>query len=151
MKWLRLVIINLVVLFCLLGMLEIAARVYVAYTRGTQTAGVQERTVYLSYEPFVMYGPGWDEGLAPSRWPKTSAACRVLLVGGSTAAGFPGDILRHWLQRRAPGRSFEVVNAAQGGYEARQEVVVTALWEPDFSLTCCSLWTVQTISSTGCA
>jgi len=118
------------VLAGLLGIMEIAARVYVAATRGSQTAGIQERTVYLSYEPFVMYGPGWDETLAPARWPPRADVCRVLLVGGSTAAGFPAEILEQALGRHVAGQAFQLINASQGGYEARQEVVVASLWGP---------------------
>lgn len=130
MKLLRIAAVNLLVLAILLAAMEIAARVYVALTRGSQTAGVRERTVYLSYQPFVMYGPKWDDVLAPARWKKAADVCRVLLVGGSTAEGFPLELLERALSRHSGGRSFQVINAGQGGYEARQEVVVASLWGP---------------------
>ena len=128
--WPRTVLINLLVFFGLLAAVEIAARVYVAWSRGSQTAGMQERTVYLSYKPYVMYGPDWDKALAPEQLPRRQGVCRVLMVGGSTAAGFPGSPLEQALSARFGGQTFEVINAAQGGYEARQEVVVAALWGP---------------------
>jgi hypothetical protein len=129
-KRLRIIFVNVLVFVVLLAIMEIAGRVYVHWTRGSQTAGMQERTVYLSYEPFVMYGPSWDQELAPTRWPPRLGVCRVLLVGGSTAAGFPGKILEQALSRQIESRTFEVINAALGGYEARQEVVVASLWGP---------------------
>jgi hypothetical protein len=107
------------VLAVLLIVMEIAARIYVAGTRGSQTAGIQERTVYLSYEPFVMYGPTWDENLTNARWPPRADVCRGLLVGGSTAQGFPLEILEQALARHAQGQAFQVINASFGGYEAR--------------------------------
>ncbi len=129
-NWRRTTLINVLVFFGLLAALEIAARIYVAWTRGSQTAGMQERTVYLSYKPYVMYGPDWDQSLAPAQLPRRKGVCRVLMVGGSTAAGFPGLPLEQGLSARFPGQAFEIINAAQGGYEARQEVVVAALWGP---------------------
>jgi len=112
----RLIAVNLAVLAALLLAIEIAARAIVWWTRGSATAGLQERTLNLDYEPFVMYGPGWDARIAavPRDGPPV-----VMLVGGSTAEGFAPAILEHALARRfgAPAR---VVNAAFGGYEARQ-------------------------------
>jgi hypothetical protein len=114
----------------LLALLEIGARVFIRITRGKSTAGLPERTVYLNYRPFVMFGPDMDVLLASGRHAATPGATRVMLVGGSTAQMFKPEILEHALVRRFPTRSFEVVNAAYGGYEARQEVIVASLWGP---------------------
>jgi lysophospholipase L1-like esterase len=84
----------------------------------------------LSYKPFVMYGPDWDDVLAPAKWPREPGVCRVLLVGGSTAQGFPSAELEAALARRFVGKKFELINAAQGGYEGRQELVVASVWGP---------------------
>lgn len=119
----RLVIVNLLVLIVLLLGIELAARTAVYLLRGSATAGLPEQQLNLTYQPFVMFGPRWDEQLpaAPTGEPT------VLLVGGSTAANFPIDILERALGERA-GRPVRVVNAAFGGYVARQEVIVASLW-----------------------
>ena len=75
-----------------------------------------------------MYGPDWDERLGTRAKPE-DGVCRVMLVGGSTAANFPTDILEDELSKHY-GKKFEIINAAYGGYEARQEIVVAALWGP---------------------
>jgi hypothetical protein len=122
----RLIVINLAVLALLLAAVEIAARVVVSIGRGSATAGLQERTLNLDYEPFVMFGPGWDARFAAV--PRDGLPA-VLLIGGSTAEGLAPEILEQALRRRfrTPVR---VVNAAFGGYEARQEVVVASMWGP---------------------
>jgi len=122
----RIVAINLAVLIALLLTVEAAARLLIRFTRGTATAGLQERTLNLEYEPFVMYGPGWDARLAAV--PHDGLPI-VMLIGGSTAEGFTPPILEAALTRRF-GRAVRVINAAYGGYEARQEVVVASVWAP---------------------
>lgn len=130
---LRTLLVNLAVLIVLLAGFELAARAFIWWTRGSQTAGLQERTVHLSYKPFVMYGVDWDERLAPTARPRRPGVCRVLLVGGSTAQGFPLDILERALTMRFEGKPFEVLNGAHGGYEARQELVLASIWGPALS------------------
>jgi hypothetical protein len=122
----RLVVINLAVLAALLLAAEIAARVILFFSRGSTTAGLQERTLNLDYEPFVMYGPGWDARFAAV--PRDGLPA-VLLVGGSTAEGLAPEVLEEALRKRFR-KPVRVVNAAFGGYEARQEVVVASLWGP---------------------
>lgn len=122
----RLVIINLAVLLGLLAAVEIAVRALLWIGRGSATAGLQERTLNLDYEPFVMFGPGWDARFAAV--PRDGLPA-LLLVGGSTAEGLAPEVLEEALRTRfhTPVR---VVNAAFGGYEARQEVVVASIWGP---------------------
>lgn len=122
----RIVAINVAILVLLLAGIELAARAASYVLRGSGTAGLQERTLNLDYEAFVMFGPGWDRQLAQFR---TAGDPVVLLVGGSTAQGFSPDILARAIGRRV-GRTVRVANAAFGGYEARQEVVVASLWAP---------------------
>jgi hypothetical protein len=122
----KIVTINLVVLVAVLGAIELSARVLVLALRGSSTAGLRERTLNLDYEPFVMYGPGWDTRFAAV--PRDGLPT-VLLVGGSTAEGFATEILEAALRRRFE-RPVRVVNGAFGGYEARQEVVVSSIWGP---------------------
>jgi hypothetical protein len=87
---------------------------------------LQERTLNLEYEPFVMYGPGWDARFAAVPHDGLPA---VLLVGGSTAEGLAPEVLEEALRKRF-NRPVRVVNAAYGGYEARQELVVASMWGP---------------------
>ena len=122
----RLVIINLAVFAGLLAAVEIAARALLLISRGSATAGLRERTLNLDYEPFVMFGPGWDARFAAV--PRDGLPA-VLLVGGSTAEGLAPEVLEEALRQRF-GRPVRVVNAAFGGYEARQEVVVASMWGP---------------------
>jgi hypothetical protein len=122
----RVILINLVVLAALLAAVELAARLTARVLRGSATAGLQERTLNLDYEAFVMYGPGWDARFAGV--PRDGLPT-VLLVGGSTAEGFAPEILEAAL-RQAFHRPVRVVNGAFGGYEARQEAVVASIWGP---------------------
>lgn len=126
----RLVAINVIGLVAILLLIEVAVRVVVFSLRGSSTAGQRERTRNLHYQPFVMFGPDWDANLPAARNDRSPRTPTVLLVGGSTAAYFPTDILARALDRRFPGRSTRVINGAFGGYVARQEVVVASLWGP---------------------
>jgi hypothetical protein len=126
----RLIAGNLLVFVVFLVLVECAARAFIWYTRGSATAGLQERTLNLEYEPFVMYGPGWDHTFDTFR--RDDSTPVVLLVGGSTAQGFAPSILESAIAERF-GRPVRVLNAAFGGYEARQEVVVASLWGPQLS------------------
>jgi hypothetical protein len=119
----RLVAVNVLVLLALLALVEISARIAVYFLRGSATAGLAEQQLNLTYQPFVMFGPRWDRQLPPAS-PGTRT---VMLVGGSTAANFPVEILERAFTRRA-GQPVRVVNAAYGGYIARQEVIVASIW-----------------------
>jgi hypothetical protein len=120
---LRIVLVNVVVLMAIMIAVEAVARIAIFATRDSATAGLQERTLNLEYEPFVMFGPGWDRRFVE---PPADGVPTVMLVGGSTAEGFAPEILERALTRRF-GR-VRVVNAAYGGYNVRQEVIVAALW-----------------------
>ena len=122
----RVLLVNAAIVCALLAAIEIAARVGIWFLRGSSTAGLQERTLQLDYEPFVMYGPDWDARI--SAVPRDGLPV-VMLVGGSTAEGFAPQILEAALHQRL-NRRVRVVNAAYGGYEARQEVVVASIWAP---------------------
>jgi hypothetical protein len=119
----RVVLINLVVLIGLLAFIELGVRVAVYFSRGSATAGLAEQQLNLAYQPFTMFGPPWDTRL-PAAAPDVPT---VLLVGGSTAANFPAEILERAFAS-STGRQVRVVNAAFGGYVARQEVIVASLW-----------------------
>jgi len=123
-RTLRTALVNIVVFATLLVAVEAVARLAIYATRGSATAGLEERTLNLEYEPFVMFGPGWDGQLAG---PPADGLPTVMLVGGSTAQGFAPEILETALAQRF-ARRVRVINAAYGGYNVRQEVVVAALW-----------------------
>lgn len=130
----RIIFINVLIIIIFVGASEIVARLYLHFTRGSSTIGMQERKLYLKYQPFVMFGPDMDMLLAPSKYPKIKddiQLCRILLVGASTAAGFPESILESAFSKKFPDYKFEVINTAQGGYNARQELIVASVWSPN--------------------
>lgn len=124
------ILVNFLVFLFLLIVLEGAARLYIAWTRKSHSAGLTERTMYLSYKPFVMYGPDWDHEFSNKENIGESNICRVLLVGGSVAQEFPTDVLEEKFNKPFTGKKFQVLNAGVGGFEARQEVIVASLWGP---------------------
>ena len=95
------VVINLAVLAALLLAVEISGRVLLLVSRGPRPPDLQERTLNLEYEPFVMYGPGWDARFAAV--PRDGLPT-VLLVGGSTAEGLAPEMLEEALRRRFRAR-----------------------------------------------
>jgi len=125
------ILANVFILLIFIFLLEMGARVFLYFSRGSSTVGLPERTQYLSYQPFVMFGPDWESLLDPMQHPTIKNNVhvhRVLLLGGSTAALFPKKILEAAFRKKFPHHEFEVINAAEGGYNARQEVIVASLW-----------------------
>jgi hypothetical protein len=112
-------------------LVEAMARISLWVTRGDSTIGLPERTLYLRYRPFLMFGPDWDATLGKLRRSLQDGRYRVLLLGASTAEGFPPHVLEEELAKRFSGREFEVVSAAYGGYNARQELILASLWGPE--------------------
>jgi hypothetical protein len=107
---------------------EGGARAWLWIARGNSTIGLPERTQYLQYRPFVMFGPDWDAILGRLRRQADDGRYRVLLIGASTAEAFPPRVLEEELGKRFAGKAFEVINAAYGAYNARQELILVALW-----------------------
>lgn len=107
---------------------EGGARAWLWIARGNSTIGLPERTQYLGYRPFVMFGPDWDAILGRLRRQADDGRYRVLLIGASTAEAFPPRVLEEALGKRFAGKAFEVINAAYGAYNARQELILVALW-----------------------
>lgn len=110
----------------MLGALELVARIYIGYRYGSSSAGIQERSLNLQYQPFVMWGDDLDEK-AKDFLDKNRSAYKILLVGGSTAQGFDEKVLVEVFSRILPGESVAVINVAYGGYNIRQEVISTVL------------------------
>jgi hypothetical protein len=123
----KIVLINLLITILLMAGLELAARVYVHYATGTSTAGLPERTLYLNYRAFTMWGDDLNE-VVSKLGPPEDSTYRILLVGGSTAQGFPASILQNAFEEKYPGTQFEVINLGYGGYNARQEVIIASIW-----------------------
>jgi hypothetical protein len=67
---------------------EAGARVWLWSVRGDSTIGLPERTRYLHYRPFVMFGPDWDAILGKLRRQADDGRYRVLPIGASTAEAF---------------------------------------------------------------
>ncbi len=129
----RIILFNIVIILGLITAVEVGARIFLYFTRGSSTIGLPEQRQHLYYKPFVMFGPEWDEELASSKYSKIDAhekLYRILLLGGSAAAGFPEDILEDAFQEKFPAYRFEVISASHGGYVARQELIIAALWGP---------------------
>ena len=131
----QILLVNIAVFLGLALCLEGTARIYIWATRGSGSAGMAQRTKHLLYEPFLMYGTGtpWDDLFAPYRRKGRfgeEESYRLLLIGGSTAQGFPTQLLEENFERRFPEIDFEVINAGMGGFNARQELILLALWGP---------------------
>ncbi|MFQ6022530.1 MAG: hypothetical protein ACE5NW_07410 [Acidiferrobacterales bacterium] len=123
------ILVNFLVLISLVLLLEGGARILIYFLRGDSTAGIPERTLYLKYHPFVMFGPNWDDLLSKNKSQNDILGkYRVLLLGGSTAAGFPTDLIIQALKKEFPTQEFDVINASWGAYNSRQELIVASLW-----------------------
>lgn len=126
-------LIIVITLFVFVTLLESGARLVLYFTRGSSTTGMPQRTRYLQYQPFVMFGPNWDEVLRPHNRETTKTddgLYRILLLGGSTTSYFPTGQLEKSFSRKFPNRKFKVINMAAGGYSARQELIIAAIWAP---------------------
>ena len=138
----RIFFMSVLIIFIFILVLEGGTRLFLYFTRGLSTVGLPERRVYLRYQPFIMFGDDLDRALTPSKYSGIkygARAYRVLLLGASTAADFPKSILEKAFSDKFPGRKFEMIKAACGGYNARQELIVAAIWgtelEPDIIIT----------------
>jgi len=90
----KIIFINIIIVICLLITLEVFARIYISITRGNSTAGLVERNLNLAYQPYTMFGPNWTQVYKTfSEDSKNEESFKVLLIGGSTAQGFPVEIL----------------------------------------------------------
>ncbi len=125
----KIILINLIVLICLLISIEIIARIYILVTRSSSTAGLVERNLNLRYQPFVMYGPNWNEVYDNFNQEinTNSQDFVVLIIGGSTAQGFPNEILEKKISKKL-NKNIKVFNSAYGGYISTQELIITTLY-----------------------
>ncbi len=120
----KILLINVVITICLLIFLEILARSYIFLTRGNSTAGLIERNLNLRYEPFLMYGPNWKQVYKTlSKNLDKNNDFLILLVGGSTAQGFPVEILEKNISKNI-NKKVKVINSGYGGYISSQELIL---------------------------
>jgi len=119
----KILLINLIILISILLTLEFGARIYLKIKLGDQNAGLPMRNKNLEYKPFVMYGENWDEKFKKFNKKLDKNNFNVLLIGGSTAEGFPENILEKSLQNRI-NKKVKVFNAGYGGYISTQELIL---------------------------
>ena len=60
-KFLKIISINFLIFILVLVFLEITARIGIFIIRGSSTTGINERTLNLDYEPYVMFGHKWEK------------------------------------------------------------------------------------------
>lgn len=136
----KIIAINIGIFLALVIGVEMAARVYLHFKMGNARYGIKGRNVHLKYQPFIMFGPDWDQKLAETESIiADSTTVNVLLLGGSTAEGFPTLILQEQLATTFPTKKVNIFNLASPGYNSRQELVTAALWAtqiaPDLIIT----------------
>jgi lysophospholipase L1-like esterase len=119
----KIVLINFLIILGIIIFLEVSARIYIGYKYGTQNAGLEMRTLYLKYEPYVMYGKEWKKVFLNHINELDIDALNVLLLGGSTAESFPVEILEKSLSKSL-NQDVKVFNGAMGGYISSQEMVI---------------------------
>jgi lysophospholipase L1-like esterase len=124
-------------LLLLLG-LELAARVYISYAYGISDAGITERTQYLTYQPFIMWGKNLDRLAEEYEANKSkNDYFKILLIGGSTADAFDSETLAVAFEKVLQ-RKIILINAASGGFNIRQEaislVLISERIQPDLIL-----------------
>lgn len=123
----KIILINLLIFFGIIFSLELFARVFISFKTGSHTAGLNERSQNLKYEPFVMYGPSWREVIKKFKNNKKEEGLNILLIGGSTAQAFPSDILKEQVEKKMKKNTY-IMNMATGGYISTQELIVLALY-----------------------
>jgi hypothetical protein len=119
----KILLINLIILISILLTLEFGARIYLKIKLGDQNAGLPMKNKNLEYKPFVMYGENWDKTFKKFNKKLDKNNFNVLLIGGSTAEGFPENILEKSLQNRI-NKKVKVFNAGYGGYISTQELIL---------------------------
>jgi hypothetical protein len=111
----------------ILVFLEVCARIFIwAYT-GNSTAGIQERTQFLKYQPFTMWGKDLPEQAQKYLYEHQLDDIKILILGASTAEGFANyhDILIDEIRKEEKFNKskISIFNAASGGFNIRQEAI----------------------------
>ena len=123
-KILKIISINVLIFVGLCIALEITARLGIFIIRGSSTVGLDEKNNNLEYEPYVMFGHGWEKKF--SNLEKKNKK-RILIIGGSTAEGWRTDILENII-KESLNIEVNVINGAHGAYNSRQQLVILSIW-----------------------
>ena len=89
-KYVRIIFINIFIFLILLFFLEISARIGIFVLRGYSKVGLNERTLNLKYQPYVMFGHNWDRKFKKL---EIKNKYRIMILGGSTGEGWSPNIL----------------------------------------------------------
>ncbi|MDA9210268.1 hypothetical protein N9O72_00920 [bacterium] len=123
-KFIRIISINFIIFVLFLIILEITARVGIFILRGSSTIGINERTLNLDYEPYVMFGHKWEKQYDKL---KPKEKIRIMLLGGSTGEAYDVNILEKKIKLKTNIET-EIFNSAAGAYNARQQLVLLSIW-----------------------
>jgi len=123
MDWIKNSLIIVVVTLTLIGALEIAARVYIYMNYGTGSAGLPERTTYLKYTAFTMWGKDLDRIAQDYTEKVSNDDFRILVIGGSTGQGFSDVLIKETFEKDDRISNVSVFNSASGGFNIRQEAI----------------------------
>jgi hypothetical protein len=134
-NYFRIIYINIFIFLILLFFLEITARIGIFVLRGYSTVGLNERTLNLNYQPYVMFGHNWEREFKKL---EIKNKYRIMILGGSTGEGWSPNILEDTLKKNFDIDT-EVINAAHGAYNVRQQLIVLSIWgkriDPDLVIT----------------
>ena len=123
-KFLKIISINFLIFILVLVFLEITARIGIFIIRGSSTTGINERTLNLDYEPYVMFGHKWEKQYSNLNLKKK---IRIMLLGGSTGEAFDVKILEKIIKEKTNIET-EIFNSAAGAYNVRQQLVLLSIW-----------------------
>jgi len=114
-------IIILLITISIFITIEIITRIFLFFYLNNPNAGINERQKNLKYESFVMFGPGWEKKYFNNSSNNNNNKV-ILILGGSTAEGFPQNIIKNEF-KNIFGLDVNVYNLAFGGYVAKQELI----------------------------
>jgi hypothetical protein len=117
--------------FLLVILLEIFARFFIFISYGTSIAGLPERTTYLNYRSFTMWGKNIPKEAQEYSGIQRPDNFRIMILGGSVAAGFEPyhEVLAETFSEFtvSSGKSASIFNAANGGFNSRQQAIALML------------------------
>tara|TARA_Y100000992_G_scaffold299362_1_gene266032 strand:+ start:276 stop:1274 length:999 start_codon:yes stop_codon:yes gene_type:complete len=119
----KLILINILVLFLILFSLEIITRIVIIIKFNKTSMGLTERTNYLSYQPFTMFGKDYYNFFENVKNNIDYNQYNILLLGGSTAEGFNSKILENEITK-VINKKINVFNAASSSFNSSQELIV---------------------------
>jgi len=130
----KLFFINIFIFILILISLELCVRLAVFVKFNKFSVGLTERTNYLSYQPFTMFGKNYYTFFKDVKENINDEEYNILLTGGSTAEGFDAKILEKEIEKTI-NKSVNVFNAASASFNSSQELIVlTQSLDIDFDL-----------------